>query len=152
MNAVGRLGNAMIIEQHVCSTFECQRHRPEDGFRKHWRFPRLVVCCIGSIARFVRGFFYERGKGAIITNNQCKVYSSSPDVLRNSDTLDQSYLCWKYPIKTGDNKLSLPTCPYVWPNGQGDVGKFLEGIVNSEIWEKQHGQIYRLWSGMNPEV
>ena len=47
---------------------------------------------------------------------------------------------------------SLPTCPYRWPNGQGDVAKFLEGDKNSDLWEGQFGGIYRLWAGTTPEV
>jgi gliotoxin/aspirochlorine/mycotoxins biosynthesis cytochrome P450 monooxygenase len=46
----------------------------------------------------------------------------------------------------------LPTCRYQWPNGQGDSAKFLEGGQNSDIWGKQFGSLYRIWSGMTPEV
>lgn len=46
----------------------------------------------------------------------------------------------------------IPTCPYKWPNGQGDVAKFLEGEDNSSRWFKEHGRIYRLWAGMSPEM
>lgn len=62
------------------------------------------------------------------------------------------YLCWRFPIKDQTGSRPLPTCPYSWPNGQGDIGKFLEGIENSEIWGKEHGQVYRIWSGMKSEV
>lgn len=62
------------------------------------------------------------------------------------------YLCRRYPIYSQDGQRSLSTCPYEWPNGQGDVGKFLEGVENSYGWEKSHGQIYRIWSGMSSEV
>ncbi|KAG6988941.1 cytochrome P450 monooxygenase [Physcia stellaris] len=61
-------------------------------------------------------------------------------------------LCWKHPIMTPDGHTSLPSCPYRWPNGQGDVGKFLDGIANSEQWKSEHGGIYRIWSGMTPEI
>ncbi|KAI1824923.1 cytochrome P450 [Xylaria intraflava] len=46
----------------------------------------------------------------------------------------------------------MPTCPYRWPNGQGDVGKFLEGEENSKGWGTQYGRVYRLWGGFNAEV
>ncbi|ELQ44764.1 cytochrome P450 monooxygenase [Pyricularia oryzae Y34] len=39
-----------------------------------------------------------------------------------------------------------------WPNGQGDDGKFLSGIENSARWRAKHGSVYRIWSGMHPEV
>ena len=62
------------------------------------------------------------------------------------------YLCWRYPINDSSGRHPMPTSPYTWPNGQGDIGKFLEGIENSISWEKTHGQIYRIWSGMQSEV
>ena len=54
-------------------------------------------------------------------------------------------LRWKYPIYDQTGTRQFPTCPYSWPNGQGDVGKFLEGMENSEIWRKEHRQVYRIW-------
>ncbi|KAF2179231.1 cytochrome P450 [Zopfia rhizophila CBS 207.26] len=62
------------------------------------------------------------------------------------------YLTWRYPIRSIDGGRPIPTCPYQWPNGQGDIGKFLEGERNSETWSKEHGRIYRIWSGTNPEI
>ncbi|KAL5364140.1 cytochrome P450 [Aspergillus floccosus] len=62
------------------------------------------------------------------------------------------FLTWKYPIKSEDGSKDLPTCPYRWPNGQGDVGKFLDGIENSSRWAKSYGTVYRIWSGTNSEV
>lgn len=64
----------------------------------------------------------------------------------------QIWLCYQYPVKHEEDGCTLPTCLYRWPNGQGDVAKFLQGGENSESWEKQFGQIYRIWSGMTPEV
>lgn len=32
------------------------------------------------------------------------------------------------------------------------MGKFLEGSENSEKWEGTYGPVYRIWSGMRPEV
>jgi hypothetical protein len=64
----------------------------------------------------------------------------------------QSYLLFRFPIRrlhTGDE---IPSCPYQWPDGQGDVGKFLQGIENSEAWSEKYGCVYRIWSGMSPEM
>ncbi|KAM0713936.1 hypothetical protein Q7P37_010899 [Cladosporium fusiforme] len=55
-------------------------------------------------------------------------------------------------LRPGDGQRSLPSCRYQWPNGQGDTGKFMDGIENSALWEKEHGAVYRIWSGMNSEV
>jgi cytochrome P450 len=46
----------------------------------------------------------------------------------------------------------MPSCPCRFPNGQGDVAKFLKGEKNSEEWNKEHGSIYRVWSGTTPEI
>ncbi|KAJ5190077.1 hypothetical protein N7472_009091 [Penicillium cf. griseofulvum] len=64
----------------------------------------------------------------------------------------QAYLTWYYPIKSVDGIANVPSCPYRWPNGQGDTGKFFEGIENSVRWETSYGIIYRIWSGMKPEI
>jgi hypothetical protein len=79
-------------------------------------------------------------------------YLDVPDSTALSAHTAQVYLEWKFPIYTRDGRRSLPSCPYQWPNGQGDTGKFLDGIENSAVWEKEHGAVYRIWSGMNPEV
>ncbi|KAI0814537.1 cytochrome P450 [Xylaria sp. FL0064] len=57
-----------------------------------------------------------------------------------------------YPVRHVQDFSPLPTCIYEFPNGQGDQAKFFHGRQNSEVWEKQHGAIYRLWSGVSPEV
>jgi hypothetical protein len=62
------------------------------------------------------------------------------------------YLSLRYPVLDVDKTSNLPSCKYQWPNGQGDAAKFLHGQKNSEVWEKSFGAIYRIWSGMNPEV
>lgn len=64
------------------------------------------------------------------------------------------YLNRRYTVLSIDGVASggIPTCPYKWPNGQGDVAKFLEGEDNSSRWFKEHGRIYRLWGGMSPEI
>lgn len=46
----------------------------------------------------------------------------------------------------------IPSVPYTFPNGQGDVEKFINGQKNSVVWEDKHGPIYRIWSGMTPEM
>lgn len=64
----------------------------------------------------------------------------------------QRYLVWRYPVRAIADGRPVPTCPYQWPNGQGDVAKFLEGEVNNKAWRAQHGHVYRIWSGMSPEM
>ena len=64
----------------------------------------------------------------------------------------QFYLHQRYPIRDQTGGRDLPSCRYIWPNGQGDEGKFLSGIENSAAWKKRYGNIYRIWSGMKPEV
>ncbi|KAI0542849.1 cytochrome P450 [Xylaria digitata] len=63
-----------------------------------------------------------------------------------------AFLLMKYPISNEDLTKSIPTCPYLFPNGQGDVRKFLEGIRNSEAWKSEYGSVYRIWSGMRSEI
>ncbi|KAJ5107500.1 hypothetical protein N7456_004175 [Penicillium angulare] len=58
----------------------------------------------------------------------------------------------QYPIRHLEGGTPLPSCPYVWPNGQGDVEKFLEGIENTEQWGNKYGTLYRIWSGMKSEI
>ncbi|KAI1778797.1 cytochrome P450 [Hypoxylon cercidicola] len=62
------------------------------------------------------------------------------------------YLIRRYPIRTCSDGRPIPTCSYRWPNGQGDVAKFLEGEKNSRDWGRVYGRAYRIWSGMTPEV
>lgn len=83
----------------------------------------------------------------------CKDPQVSQSTHFNTDIrLLQLGLRRRFPIKSLHGDGEIPTCPYVWPNGQGDVAKFLNGIENSAIWEKSHGPVYRIWSGMSPEV
>ncbi|OTB11239.1 hypothetical protein K445DRAFT_322235 [Daldinia sp. EC12] len=58
----------------------------------------------------------------------------------------------RYQIKHVKNGSDLPSLPYVFPNGQGNVEKFLNGRANSAKWENEYGGLYRLWSGMKGEV
>ncbi|BCS28402.1 cytochrome P450 monooxygenase gliC [Aspergillus puulaauensis] len=62
------------------------------------------------------------------------------------------YLTRRYPIHHLETGKTLPGRPYQWPNGQGDVDKFIDGIENRATWAKDHGQIYRVWAGMKPEI
>ncbi|KAL4756570.1 cytochrome P450 monooxygenase gliC [Aspergillus foveolatus] len=66
--------------------------------------------------------------------------------------LINAYLEWKYPIRHKTGRATIPSCRYVWPNGQGDAAKFLDGVKNSGAWEKENGSVYRIWSGMKPEI
>ncbi|KAJ4357171.1 uncharacterized protein N0V89_001746 [Didymosphaeria variabile] len=62
------------------------------------------------------------------------------------------YLSWRYPITSQIDGHPIPTVPYQWPNGQGDVAKFLEGEKNSQSWRAKYGSLYRIWSGTTPEM
>ncbi|KAI4154654.1 MAG: hypothetical protein LQ340_001541 [Diploschistes diacapsis] len=62
------------------------------------------------------------------------------------------WLLWCYPIKHESTFQSLPTLPYEWPNGQGNIEKFLHGRENSPQWAAKYGSIYRIWSGTTSEV
>ncbi|KGO73018.1 Cytochrome P450 [Penicillium italicum] len=57
-----------------------------------------------------------------------------------------------YPIRSTDGGTTIPTCPYVYPNGQGNVGKFLNGEILGQKWRTEYGPIYRIWSGFTPEI
>ncbi|MCJ1380198.1 hypothetical protein MMC17_003301 [Xylographa soralifera] len=61
-------------------------------------------------------------------------------------------LCFYNPIYHSNTGVPIPTCPYQWPNGQGNVAKFLEGAENRDQWFSKYGGIYRIWSGTTPEV
>ncbi|KAF2204308.1 putative cytochrome P450 monooxygenase [Delitschia confertaspora ATCC 74209] len=81
------------------------------------------------------------------------IWKLKPSILNKilSRAMD-SYLRWKYPIMHIQDNRPIPTCPYRFPNGQGDVAKFLEGIDNSGDWGKKYGSVYRIWSGFKPEI
>ena len=64
----------------------------------------------------------------------------------------QAYLRFRYPITSVDGKESLPTLPFVWPNGQGNIEKYLRGRENSAKWGSQYGSLYRIWSGFHGEM
>ena len=66
--------------------------------------------------------------------------------------LSTAYLNFRYPIKSADGRESLPTLPFVWPNGQGNVEKYLRGRENSAQWGAEYGSLYRIWSGFHGEI
>ncbi|KAI1457523.1 putative cytochrome P450 monooxygenase [Annulohypoxylon moriforme] len=86
-------------------------------------------------------------------DNWCKPYLSTTCGNTHSNAKEK-YLTSKYPITSYDNgrSVSIPSCPYRWPNGQGDIAKFLEGEKNSSAWAKDYGGVYRIWSGTTPEI
>ncbi|PVI02683.1 cytochrome P450 [Periconia macrospinosa] len=48
--------------------------------------------------------------------------------------------------------MDLPSVPYRFPNGQGNVAKFLQGESQSRIWQMKMGSIYRIWARFSSEV
>jgi hypothetical protein len=103
----------------------------------------LELLCPGLVPRRVSGKLSE-------TLNV--PYINLPNLSALTDYTAQVYLEWRFPIHARDGQRKFTSCPFQWPNGQGDTGKFLDGIENSALWEKKHGTVYRIWSGMNPEV
>lgn len=67
-------------------------------------------------------------------------------------TVNKAYLQFRYPIKHAETGRPIPGPAYVWPDGQGDAGKYIFGRDNSAQWQAQYGNVYRLWAGMTPEV
>jgi len=67
-------------------------------------------------------------------------------------SLSTAYLRFRYPIKSSDGHESLPTLAFVWPNGQGNIEKYLRGRENSLAWGREYGPIYRIWSGFHGEI
>ncbi|KAH7070903.1 cytochrome P450 [Paraphoma chrysanthemicola] len=63
-----------------------------------------------------------------------------------------AYLRFRYPIRTVDGHGVLPTLPFVFPNGQGNIEKYLRGRENSMQWGATYGHIYRIWSGFHGEI
>ncbi|KAL3449104.1 putative cytochrome P450 monooxygenase [Aspergillus insuetus] len=61
------------------------------------------------------------------------------------------YLRWRYPVKSVDGRAQIPTRPYKFPDGGGST-KFLDGETVSGDWEKKYGPIYRIWTGLVPEI
>ncbi|KAL4802215.1 putative cytochrome P450 monooxygenase [Aspergillus unguis] len=61
------------------------------------------------------------------------------------------YLLWRYHIKSVDGRQPIPTLPYQFPDGKGST-KFLNGESASIKWAKQYGPIYRIWTGLTPEI
>ncbi|CAI6331128.1 unnamed protein product [Periconia digitata] len=63
-----------------------------------------------------------------------------------------NYLRWRYPINSTDGSIALPSAVYKFPNGQGNIAKFLDGEEESRRWQEQLGPIYRIWAGFQSEV
>lgn len=57
-----------------------------------------------------------------------------------------------YPIKDIENGTPIPSLPFDFPNGQGNVEKFLHGHQNSLKWGSKYGSLYRIWSGFHSEI
>ncbi|KAF2269476.1 cytochrome P450 [Lojkania enalia] len=62
------------------------------------------------------------------------------------------YLRLRYKINSTETGRPLPTLPFVFPNGQGNVEKFLNGRANSVKWGAEYGPLYRIWSGFHGEI
>lgn len=45
----------------------------------------------------------------------------------------------------------MSTLPFRWPNGQG-TEKFFQGTIAAQRWRRENGSMYRLWSGLRPEM
>lgn len=67
-------------------------------------------------------------------------------------TVIGAYLEHVYSIRHTESGARIPTAPYVFPNGHGNVAKFLEGFSNSNLWGSRYGSIYRIWAGTKPEI
>lgn len=67
-------------------------------------------------------------------------------------SISQEILVALHPIKHTKNRDPLPSLPFSFPNGQGNVEKFFHGRENSAKWEQAYGRIYRLWSGTSSEM
>ncbi|KAB8229041.1 hypothetical protein ETB97_008732 [Aspergillus alliaceus] len=63
-----------------------------------------------------------------------------------------TYLRFRHPIWHTETARHIPGPSYTWPNGQGDVEKYVLGRAKSEEWQSQYGNVYRIWAGMSPEV
>ncbi|KAK8856640.1 cytochrome P450 monooxygenase [Apiospora arundinis] len=62
------------------------------------------------------------------------------------------FLYRRFTIRHVETRDHLPSASYRFPNGQGDAAKFLHGRENSLSWQNEFGSIYRIWSGMTPEI
>jgi cytochrome P450 len=50
-----------------------------------------------------------------------------------------------------DGRSYIPTCPYKFPDGKGST-KFLDGETVSREWARKYGSVYRIWTGLKPEM
>ncbi|KAK8154305.1 cytochrome P450 monooxygenase [Phyllosticta citrichinensis] len=102
-----------------------------------------------TVARLVWGLSITTLITAILFRARSFCQSATTDLLSG---FFNWYLHWAYPINSEDGTKNLPSLPYRWPNGNGDVAKFLEGRQNAEEWMEKLGSIYRIWCGSSSEV
>jgi hypothetical protein len=69
-----------------------------------------------------------------------------------STQLKQLYLQWRYPVRDITKRRSIPSTSYRFPDGNGDVDKFINGFQKNVEWRQKYGGIYRIWNGMSPEM
>ncbi|KAJ4382544.1 hypothetical protein N0V86_001764 [Didymella sp. IMI 355093] len=62
------------------------------------------------------------------------------------------YLQWRYPVRDVTNRRSIPSTSYRFPDGNGDVDKFINGFQKNMEWRQRYGGIYRIWNGISPEI
>ncbi|KAJ5517090.1 cytochrome P450 oxidoreductase [Penicillium freii] len=76
-----------------------------------------------------------------------------PNTVANSivSYVINKYLNWRYPIWSADGTRPIPTVSYKFPNGK-ESAKFLHGETVSCEWAKKYGPIYRIWTGLQPEI
>ncbi|CEJ58358.1 hypothetical protein PMG11_07017 [Penicillium brasilianum] len=54
-------------------------------------------------------------------------------------------------VRSVDGTFTLDGPKYVWPYGNTKQ-QFYDAHKHSQLWSEQYGQIYRIWSGLSPEV
>ncbi|KAF2790191.1 cytochrome P450 [Melanomma pulvis-pyrius CBS 109.77] len=91
----------------------------------------------------------------ILVNIVAAIVAATLFLVRRYDLLSRVFTTllklW-YPIYDADTGLPMPTLPFIFPNGQGNVAKFLHGHENSIKWGNEYGHIYRIWSGFHGEI
>ncbi|KJK74876.1 hypothetical protein H634G_09920 [Metarhizium anisopliae BRIP 53293] len=118
--------------------FSFSSHTPIDGIFGETRISAIIYSFVIVLAIVPVCIWYTIAEGT--AGNRAISY------------LISLYLCWRYPIKSTDGKTPLPTASYTFPNGQGNVAKFLEGEEGSRKWQQQLGSMYRIWTGFDSEV
>ena len=90
-----------------------------------------------------------------LTNDGCKLPRRASFTYHVNCKLKycrQLYLRRKHPVYNDASNLPVPSVPFVFPNGQGDSEKFMNGRQNSVKWGSKYGPLYRIWSGTNSEM